>query len=107
MNWFFKKKEKAPKYLIAQQNILVFHVKCDQCGELFRSVIRKNSELMQNFEEPNTYEINKQLIGSRCQNRIEVYFLLNQGLAVLKQIVTGGKLITQEEYMRIKEEKST
>jgi hypothetical protein len=100
----FHKKEKKPVYILSKNDLLVFYVQCEKCREVFRTVIRKNSELSQNFEEPNTYEIKKELIGSRCPNRINVYFLLNQGLKILKQTITGGKLITEEEFSQLKEE---
>jgi len=102
----FWKREKKPKYVTSINELLIFYTQCATCGELFRTVIRKNSELSQNFESENTYEVQKELIGSYCPNRIHVHLWLNQGLKLLKQTVTGGKLLTEEEYTRLKEEKN-
>ncbi|HOD91936.1 MAG TPA: hypothetical protein PKL87_09670 [Thermotogota bacterium] len=103
--WFWKRVKK-PKYITSQNELLIFYAQCGTCGELFRTIIRKNSELSQNFEQENTYEVHKELIGSYCPNRIHVHLWLSQGLKLLKQTVTGGILLTEEEYTRLKEEKN-
>jgi hypothetical protein len=44
------------------------------------------------------YEIQKEIIGSKCQNRINIHFDLKPSYAELDHEISGGRLLTREEY---------
>ncbi len=103
----FKKKnpEDKTKYLYIERDLLVFYVQCEECGEVFRGIVRKNSELFQTFGQSKCeYEINKELIGANCHKKINVNFCLSGNLKVMEKNIHGGKFLTREEFFKLKED---
>jgi hypothetical protein len=95
----FLKKEKKERYIYNDGNLLTFYVECEKCHELFKVIVRKHSELFRTYgKTAGEYEIQKELIGARCQNKINVHFDLKGNLSELEHAVTGGKLLTKKEY---------
>ena len=101
----FLKKDtpKKRKLIYSQGDLLVFYAQCEKCGELFRVIIRKHSELFRTYGNgPGVYEIKKELIGASCQNKINVRFTLKQNFKEISHEVDGGRLLTKEEYEELK-----
>jgi hypothetical protein len=103
----FLKKEKKEKYIYSDGNLLIFYVECEKCHELFKVVIRKHSELFRTYgKSDGEYEIQKELIGARCQNKINVHFDLKANLSELGHEIQGGRRLTEREYeMKIQNNK--
>jgi len=98
-----KDKKEKRKLIYNQGDLLVFFAECEKCGELFRVIIRKHSELFKTYGNgPGVYEIKKELIGARCQNKINVHFTLKQNFKEISHEVDGGRLLTKEEYEELK-----
>ncbi|MCD6545068.1 MAG: hypothetical protein J7K69_00235 [Thermotogae bacterium] len=96
---FWKRKKnmhKNPFY--NQRDYIVMYVQCDNCGEVFRSHIRKSSELLSNFQGKASYILNKELIGSKCPNRINIYAEFTSSFKPLNYEINGGHFITKEIY---------
>ena len=83
---------------------LVMYVKCDNCGEVFRSHIRKTSELYPTYSGRTAYILRKELIGSKCPNRINVYAEFSGTYKTLNFEISGGHFITKEEYEKHEKE---
>lgn len=100
MNKVFWKKgknlSKNPFY--NQRDYIVIYVQCDNCGEVFRSHIRKSSELLTSFQGKASYVLKKELIGSKCQNRINIYAEFTSSFKPLNFEISGGHFITKEDY---------
>ncbi|HPE69355.1 MAG TPA: hypothetical protein P5560_02965 [Thermotogota bacterium] len=104
--WFSRKQKKSP-LLVSSGTIFKFFVQCERCGELFEVVVRKHSEIFQTFGKGNgAYEIRKELVGSHCQQKIQVLFVLDANFRMKEYQVQGGKLLTLEEYQNLREEKN-
>ncbi len=95
----FLKREKKERYIYSTGDLLVFYVQCDKCQELLRVIVRKHSELYRTYSKgPAEYEIQKEIVGAKCQNKINVHFDLKPNYAEVSHEITGGKLLTQTEY---------
>ncbi len=98
----FLKREKKDRYIYSDGDLLVFYVECEKCKELFRVIIRKHSELYRTYGKGlGEYEIQKEIIGSACQNRINIHFDLKANYAEISHEISGGRLLTKEEYNQL------
>jgi len=103
--WPFSKTKKEKKILYNSREILFYYVKCSECGEVFKCTVRKYSELFQTLgQKKSFYEINKEIIGSKCRNIIKVHFELSEGFRPLEYQIENGILLSEEEYRKVKEE---
>ncbi|MBB6063161.1 hypothetical protein HNP65_001625 [Thermosipho japonicus] len=97
---FFKKKkniEKNPFY--NEKDSLVIYLKCDKCGEVFRSHLRKGYDFLNEYDNPNVrYKIEKLYVGSKCPNKIEVRAQFTGSYKPVSFDISGGKFISKEEY---------
>jgi len=103
----FKRKspEERKKFLYIERDLLVFYVQCDECGEPFRGIVRKNSELFQTYgQKTGDYEISKELIGAKCHKKIQVHFSLSGNLKVIEKSIEGGNFLTRDEFFKLKED---
>lgn len=101
MLWFNKKKKekdvlKNPFY--NEQNALVIYFKCNRCGETFRSYLRKGYDFSNSYEGKATYVINKEYIGSKCPERIQLIAEFDGAYRLLNYDLIGGTPITKAEF---------
>jgi len=70
-------------------DVLVFHVRCDRCGEVIESRINLNNDL--SMDDEGGYILRKVLMGSgRCFERVEVVLKFNSARQLQeKQIACG------------------
>jgi len=67
------------------------YVKCDRCGEIIKTHIFKGNELYPTYaDEGPAYTLRKELIGSRCPNRVQLYMEFDGAKRIIRQDVTGG-----------------
>lgn len=98
---FFKKKErdvaKNPFYDGGATVIVYF--RCDKCGEKFRSHLRKYYDINVDYGTgKGAYRLDKEFIGSDCQNRIQIRADFNRAFKPLSFDIIGGKFLSREEY---------
>jgi len=82
-------------------DVLWIYSQCDKCGEKFRTLVRKKSELTPTYknEEPSFF-IKKELIGSSCPNRIKLHITFNRNYKKISENISGGHFISKENYMK-------
>jgi len=98
---FFGKKKKNldrdPFY--REKGALVVYIKCDRCGEVFRSHLRRGYDFIVDYDNPGgPYKIDKLYVGSKCPNRIHLVATFTSSYKPVSVSIEGGSFITKEEY---------
>jgi hypothetical protein len=79
--------------------LLWIYSQCDECGERFKTLIRKYNDLSPTYkEEGPAFIFKKELIGSSCHNRVNLYLGFDKNYRKISEEITGGHFITKEEY---------
>ncbi len=105
---FFRKKKKKPEDLAKdpfyrEGDTLVVYFKCDKCGEVFRSHLRKGYDFIYNYDNPSTpYKIDKLYVGSKCPNKIHLMADFTSSYKPVSFSLEGGTFITKESYEEAK-----
>ncbi|SHH40842.1 hypothetical protein [Thermosipho atlanticus] len=104
---FFRKKKKNvnlnPFY--KDGNCLVVYLKCEKCGEVFRSHLRKGYDFLINYDNPNIpYKIEKIYVGSKCPNKIELKAQFTGSYKPVSIEINGAKFISKEDFEKEVEE---
>ena len=99
--FFFKRKKKDlnvnPFY--NERDSLVVYFRCDKCGEVFRSHLRKGYDFIVNYDNPSIpYKIDKLYVGAKCPNRIKLYAEFKSNYKPVTFNLEGATFITKEEY---------
>jgi hypothetical protein len=69
------------------------YVMCARCGEIFKTHVIRGSELFPTYDEEGpAYLLRKELIGSKCPNRIQLYIEFNGAKQIIKQETTGDSI---------------
>ncbi|KLO22505.1 MULTISPECIES: hypothetical protein [unclassified Marinitoga] len=100
MFWFKKKKKdisKNPFY--NESNSLVLYFKCDKCGEKFRSYLRKGYDFSTSYEGKAVYVINKEYVGSKCSEKINLIAEFDGNYRLLNFELLGGTPISKDDFM--------
>ncbi|MCD6551890.1 hypothetical protein [Thermotoga sp.] len=98
---FFGKRKKNldqdPFY--REKGALVVYIKCDRCGEVFRSHLRRGYDFIVDYDNPSVpYKIDKLYVGSKCPNRIHLVARFTSSYKPVSVSIEGGSFITKEEY---------
>lgn len=76
---------------------LWYHFRCGRCGSVVRIRADRRNDL--NREEgPATFVLRKDVMDNTCFQLMHAELWLDDSYNVVTAEVTGGKLITQEEY---------
>jgi len=76
---------------------LWYHFRCDRCGSVVRIRADRRNDL--NREEgAGTYVLRKDVMDNTCFQLMHAEIWLDEGYNVVTADVSGGKLISQEEY---------
>ncbi len=98
---FFKKKKKnisKNPFYNSKEN-LVIYFRCDKCNETFRSHLRKYYDIAVDYAKGGSmYSLQKEYIGSKCQNRIQISAVFNRAFRPQTYEITGGSFITEEKF---------
>jgi len=82
-------------------DILWVYTQCDECGEKFKTLIRRNNDLSPTYkDEGPAYIFKKELIGASCPNRINLSLEFDRNYRKISEEVKGGRFISQEEYLK-------
>ncbi|ONN28129.1 hypothetical protein XJ44_00225 [Thermosipho affectus] len=97
---FFKRKKNLSKNpFYKDKDSLVIYIKCDKCGEMFRSYLRKGYDFLIEYDNKNiAYKIEKVYVGSKCPNKIEVKAQFTGAYKPVSFDIFGGKFISKEDY---------
>ena len=88
MGLFKGKKEKRPR---PQGGHMEIYVMCDRCGEVIKTHIVTAQELMPTYDEQGpAYLLKKELIGSRCPNKILISVYFDHAKRILSKEIAGG-----------------
>ena len=69
------------------------YVRCDRCGEIIKTHIFKGNELYPTYDDAGpAYTLRKELIGSSCPNRVQLYMEFDGARRLTMKEVTGGTL---------------
>jgi hypothetical protein len=91
-------KQPHKKKVRARGDSMAIYVKCDRCGEVIKTHIIKGSEIVPTYsEEGPAYILRKELIGSKCPNRVQLYMEFDASKRIIRQDVTGGTFQEMEE----------
>ncbi len=86
----FKKKANAGSQR-PQGDHMEIYVKCDRCGEIIKTHIVMGHELMPTYEEQGpAYILKKELVGSRCPNRVRIAVSFDSSKHIISHDITGG-----------------
>ncbi|PLV60318.1 hypothetical protein [Thermotoga sp. KOL6] len=92
-----KNLERDPFY--REKGALVVYIKCDRCGEVFRSHLRRGYDFIVDYDSPSTpYKIDKLYVGSKCPNRIRLTATFTSSYKPVSVSIEGGTFITKEEF---------
>ena len=91
-------KKSGKKRASVHSDSMDVYVKCNRCGEIIKTHIFKGHELYPTYsEEGPAYTLKKELIGSKCPNRVQLYMEFDGAKRILSQDVTGGAIQDMEE----------
>ena len=70
-------------------------VRCNKCGEDFNLFIHSSASLTQEFDKQGklSYTLNKEIIGSKCPNRIYVHMDFNGRRKLLNRTIDNGEFL--------------
>ena len=81
---------------------LWLYVACNRCGETIRVRADRRYDLVSEMRDPGeagpAYTLHKDIVGTRCFQRIAVDVELDQRLHIIERRISGGRWLTEEEY---------
>ncbi|OAN38288.1 MULTISPECIES: hypothetical protein [Chloroflexus] len=101
MQWLrrlFGRAEEAP--------FLLLHVRCARCGAVVQTRINLYNDLSVEYddrEELAGYWIRKELMDDRCFRLMTAELRFDRQRRLISQEITGGQIITAEEYAQARQ----
>ncbi|HHF08654.1 MAG TPA: hypothetical protein ENL26_02635 [Kosmotoga arenicorallina] len=107
---FWKRKKKkvdlASNPFYKEGSLFVVYMKCDKCGEYFRSHLRRGYDFLNDYDNPAApYKIEKLYVGSKCPNKIHLTATFSGTYKVKSVSIDGGIFVTKEEYEEFSQKK--
>ena len=91
--------KKESQVFYSEGNSLVVYFRCKKCGEKFAAYLRKGYDLITNYDDSQAcYFINKEFIGSKCFEKINLVAEFDEKYRILKLNLTGADILTRQEY---------
>jgi hypothetical protein len=82
----------------ARSGSMDVYVVCDQCGEVIKTHIFLSNELYPTYaDEGPAYTLRKELIGSKCPNRVQLYMEFDGMKRMISKDITGGSFSDMKE----------
>jgi hypothetical protein len=75
-----------------------FHFRCGRCGAVVRMRADRRNDFNREDEGPGALLLRKEVMDNKCYQIMRAEIWLDEGGRVVSSEVSGGKLITQEEY---------
>ena len=80
------------------------YVSCQRCGEAIRVRADRRYDLVSEMRDAGeagpAFTMHKDIVGTRCFQRIDVTLAFDHRLQVMEQHITGGRFLTEAEYLR-------
>ncbi|HHV62634.1 MAG TPA: hypothetical protein GXX51_08360 [Firmicutes bacterium] len=88
----------------SDRNAVWVYVKCRKCGEVVALRLRKTDEIQRDCDgvcsSPGAvFFVRKEVMGTRCFNRMDLLVEFDANYRVVGSKVTGGELASREEYL--------
>ncbi|MDN5341508.1 MULTISPECIES: hypothetical protein [Oceanotoga] len=93
----FFKKNKTKKNFYREKDALILYFKCNKCDEKFISHLRLSYDLLRDYENGG-FKIEKEYIGSNCNNKIQLKATFKENLKETSFELINGTVITKEEW---------
>lgn len=80
---------------------IYYYVRCDKCGENVRFRVDPRWDLAPDYDggdQASSFRVTKHIVGQKCFRPIEVTLTFDRNRKESGRSVTGGQLITAEEY---------
>ena len=81
----------------ADPQALWLHFRCGKCGSVVRVRVHKGNDLSR-AEGPGTFLLRKEVMDSKCFQLMSTEIWLDGNYNVVSAEVSGGELISEEEY---------
>ena len=78
-------------------NAVYIHVRCRFCKEAVRVRLNRTSDLSP-AEDGDGFVVRKSIVGQKCFRRIEVDLAFDRNYRLVSEDVSGGTMITAEEW---------
>ena len=78
-------------------NAVYIHVRCRFCKEAIRVRLNRTSDLSPD-DDSGGFVVRKSIVGQKCFRRIEVDLAFDRNYRLVSEDVTGGTMITAEEW---------
>ena len=85
---------------------LRFYFKCNKCGDVVRIRVDRRNDLNREAG-PGTFLLRKEVMDNKCFQLMGVVIWLDSSYNVVTADVSGGELISEEEYHAAKTGEST
>lgn len=83
----------------AEQDALIFYVRCDRCGEVIRVRADRRWDLLQEMGEGDAaYSLHKDILGTRCNALIRMVVRFDHAYRVRQQDIEGGRFVSEADY---------
>ena len=77
---------------------LWFYFRCGRCGSVVRVRADRRNDLNRDEEGPGTYLLRKDVMDNTCFQLMQAELWLDASYNVVSADVTGGTLISREDY---------
>lgn len=80
---------------------LYYYVRCDKCRETIRFRVDPRWDLAPSYDDgdqASSFSVTKHIVGQKCFRPIEVTLNFDRNRKESGRSVTGGQLITADEY---------
>jgi hypothetical protein len=103
MRWLMRLFTRRPRS--DSLSALWLYVACSRCGEAIRVRADRRYDLVSEMREPGevgpAYTLHKDIVGTRCFQRMAVDVEFDQRLQIIERRISGGRWLTEEEYQAI------
>lgn len=100
MRWLTRLFTRRPRS--ERPSALWLYVACGRCGEAIRVRADRRYDLVSEMRDPGedgpAYTLHKDIVGTRCFQRIAVDVEFDSRLQVMERRISGGRWLTEEEY---------
>ncbi|MBC7237689.1 MAG: hypothetical protein H5T69_17750 [Chloroflexi bacterium] len=82
---------------------LWFHFRCNKCGSLVRIRVDKRNDLNREEDGPGAFLLRKDVMDDTCFQLMQAEIWLDGDYNIVASDVTGGSLISEQEYRAAQE----
>lgn len=80
-------------------NGIMLHFRCQRCSTVVRIRVDKRNDLNREDDGPGVFLLRKDVMDNKCFQLMNAEVWLDSNYQVVSSDVTGGELISEEEYI--------